>query len=99
MLGKVHIERLEECKSIAKYTNKLTSPLVVDSEIFCVSENGDILKVNEKGETEVVFTILGQPSSLAYKDGDNAFLISDFAHQSIFSRDEGTSLQIHNLIS
>ena len=64
-----------------------------------MSENGDIIKVGKNGETEIVFTILGQPSSLAYKDGDNTFLISDFAHQSLFSREESTSLQIHNLIS
>ena len=46
-----------------------------------------------------MFTILGQPSSLAYKDGENCFLISDFAHQSIFSREDSTNLQINNLIN
>ena len=60
---------MEECKVVAKYSNKLASPIVVDNEIYCVSENGDILKIGKKGETEIVFTILGQPSSLAYKDG------------------------------
>ena len=99
MMSKPKIERLEECKPLAKYTNKLSSPIVVDTEIFCVSENGDILKINKNGETEIVFTILGQPSSLAYKDGESTFLISDFAHQSVFSRQESANMQIHNLIS
>ena len=49
MHSKAHIERLEDCKVIAKYTNKLSSPIVVDNEIFCVSENGDIVKINSKG--------------------------------------------------
>ncbi len=49
MYSKVHVERLEECKAVIKYTNKLTSPIVVDNNIYCVSENGDILKLNSKG--------------------------------------------------
>ena len=69
MFSKSHLEHLEDCSVIATYTNKLSPPLVVDNEIFCVSENGDIIKINQKGETEIVFTILGQPSFLAYKDG------------------------------
>lgn len=63
----VHKEHLEECKIIAEYTNKLTCPIVIEDEVYCVSENGDILRISKKGEIEVVFTILGQPSSLAFK--------------------------------
>jgi hypothetical protein len=95
----VHKEHLDECKTIATYTNKLTCPIVIEEEVYCVAENGDILRINKKGEIEVVFTILGQPSSLAFKEGENVFLISDFAHQSIFSREENTNFQIHNLIT
>jgi hypothetical protein len=98
-MSSIHIERLEQCKAIATYTNKLASPLVIDDEVYCVAENGDILKLKKEGGVEVVFTILGQPSSLAFKDGDNLFLISDFAHQSIFSRDESSNLQINHLIT
>lgn len=68
MLGKVRSEKLEECQVIAKYSSKLGSPIVVDNEIYCVSENGDILKINKNGTVDIFFTILGQPSSLAYKD-------------------------------
>lgn len=67
--------------------------------MYCVAENGDILRLNKKGEVEVVFTILGQPSCLAYKEGEGVFLISDFAHQTIFSREESTNFQIHNMIT
>jgi hypothetical protein len=95
----VHKEHLEECKTIATYTNKLTCPIVIEDEVYCVAENGDILRINKKGEINVVFTILGQPSSLAFKEGENVFLISDFAHQSIFSREENSNFQIHNLVS
>ena len=49
MQSKTHIEKLEECKVIAKYSNKLASPIVVENEIFCVSENGDIVKINKNG--------------------------------------------------
>lgn len=86
MLSNIHVEHLEDCRTVATYSNRLACPLVIEEEIYCVAENGDILRLNKKGETEIVFTILGQPSSLAYKDGENVFLISDFAHQSIFSR-------------
>ena len=68
-MSKIRIEKLEECKTIAQYSNKVGSPLVVDNEIYCLSENGDIFKVAKNGQSEIVFTILGQPSSLAYKDG------------------------------
>jgi hypothetical protein len=67
--------------------------------VYCVAENGDILRLNKKGEIEVVFTILGQPSCLAFKEGEGVFLISDFAHQTIFSREESTNFQIHNMIT
>jgi hypothetical protein len=49
MLSKSPPEHLEDCSILATYTNKLSSPLVVDNEIFCVSENGDIIKINQKG--------------------------------------------------
>ena len=49
MHSKAHIERLEDCKVIAKYSNKLASPIVVDNVIYGVSENGDIIKINGKG--------------------------------------------------
>ena len=94
-----HKQLLEECKVIATYTNKLSSPVVIEEEVYCVAENGDILRLNKKGEIEVVFTILGQPSCLAYKEGQAVFLISDFAHQTIFSREESTNFQIHNMIT
>jgi hypothetical protein len=48
---------------------------------------------------EVVFTILGQPSSLTYKDSEEYFIVSDFAHQSIFAREDTKNEQIHNLIT
>ena len=99
MLSRTQLERLEKYQVLAKYSNKLSSPLVVGFDIYCVSENGDILKVNSKGEVEIFFTILGQPSSLAYKDGENTFLISDFGHQSLFAREESPNIQIHNLIN
>jgi hypothetical protein len=46
-----------------------------------------------------MFTILGCPSSIAYWNFGNSFLIADFAHQSIFKRDEQEVEQIHNLIT
>ena len=49
MYSKVHVERLEECRAVIKYTNKLASPIILDNIIYCVSENGDILKLNGKG--------------------------------------------------
>lgn len=99
MFSKIHSEKLEECQVIAKYSSKLGSPIVVDNDIYCISENGDILKLNKNGGIDIFFTILGQPSSLAYKDVENVFLISDFAHQSIFAREETANMQINNLIS
>ena len=98
MASNYHIEQVEECRSILAYPSKLSSPTVIEDEVYCVAENGDILKVNSKGETEVVFTILGQPSSLTIKNDDSTFLISDFAHQTVFSREESNNYQIHNLV-
>lgn len=69
MLTKSPPEKLEDCSVLATYTNKLVSPLVIDNEVFCASENGDIIKINKEGQIEIVFTILGQPSFLTYKDG------------------------------
>lgn len=31
MLSKVHIEKLEECHVVAKYSNNIGSPIVVDN--------------------------------------------------------------------
>jgi hypothetical protein len=42
---------------------------------------------------------LGQPSSLAYRDAEEYFLVSDFAHQTVFAREDTKNEQIHNLIT
>jgi hypothetical protein len=50
MLSKVHLEHIQDCSQLASYSNKISSPIAIDEDIFCVSENGDILKINSKGE-------------------------------------------------
>lgn len=87
------IFKIERHQKIVSWNCKLTSPLATASGSYCVSENGDVLKIQSEAEPdnndpEVLFTILGCPSAIAFRALNGSFLIADLAHQSIFLRDD-----------
>ena len=93
-------------RKLVEWNCKLYSPITSTTSTYCVSENGDVLKINPDNnanpnipQSEVVFTILGCPSAIALRALNATFLIADLAHQSIFLRDDHEVEQIHNLIS
>jgi hypothetical protein len=41
-----NVDHMEDCSLITTYHNKLYNPTVIDDETYCVSENGDIIKIS-----------------------------------------------------
>ena len=77
------IEKFIEDSNIADICSPVEDP---QGQLYLVDHSGDILKVIE-GQTQVWFSIGGQPSCLVF-DANGAAFLGDKAHQAILSPNE-----------